>query len=1359
MRIRNSLLTFLIIIAMLLQPAAVLADRDSAGSEVTGWFFYKKNSDVTVMLVDDAANSGTNSLHITNRTPANGDANYFRIHSEVSLPTAGKYKFGCYAKTNNAGRATMFFKSSMPSIVPFTKTRDWQRFEFVYDCTAPMSDWLGFMIFDKCDDIWIDDVFMYLLDENGNPTGENLIKNPSFEADKAKGKSAEADISGYYYYEDDLTAMNGFLSRAKNIPVMFKDGLSVDADASDWAGIEPIHMSGLNYITKDAVSADAQIRYAYDSEKFYFLIEVEDDIHFDGADYYWRSDSIQVMLSSKPAVFGTEVGIMHKSDGGLFSTHMDIDIKTARVENTTVYEIGVPWGSYIPNQPSPFSFNCIVNDNDGEGRYTLEIAPGMSAYKGAGESPVLEFMPEGQTSYEIISGNTSATAGKTEIYEIDILNWGDSRSFSVEIPDMGVKKTVTVNKNGVGQVKFAKTPEEVGFVGIHAIVDEKEITLETMVNPDEATFNEYVDGFNADIAQIRTLIEKCTEKGISTDYEKAYLAHAQRSIEVMQSKFRDGDLEIIAYNLNAVGDIMEECKDNLHGYLSGAKKEKITTKYITDKFINKGKSFYAMTETDGVLEERPVSFMGFNKGWENRDERSEWKDFGMNFTSEGPAFSDVIGDPGWPDDWSINPAGNGYADADITVEAGEGIDGSNALKIVNRSSSQTDGNASYLWQYIKIKPNTTYHYGYKVKGKNISGLQLAIEAFRKAEGTFDEWTSFDYKFTTNDNPNYPIFMLKFSESLEGAYVDDVYLHEGDSKVNMLSNGGFESYYEPLEGTEFGINRSVIEELKKNIQRNEYNNTAFYLTLTLHSTPSIIRKHPSYQAASGFLNYGVENDYIIDSIRVFLEQLLPVVEDYSGRVILMLANEPAVSASSYEFYVPSWQKYLFEKYGTIDNLNSYYGSSYAAFEEVKMPTAISDDLLYYDYRVFNESLMEGYFEKLYKIVKEINPEILVTNKFMIDLCSTENNSYGTPGISRGMNFDNLHKSSDIAGNDAWAYLGNTSCTMEAKMMWYDYQSDVAQTPVMNMEDHIIFDSRDMDFAEELPQWYYSSLWQGIIHGLGADTAWLWGRSDSVESGAFNNTTVQYRADCMKLSAQVALDANRLGREIAAIKDRKADVALLYSHPSRSYETFYMNSLYNAYRACMYNGVKPFFLIENQIEKLGEYDMLIVPEAIHVTDKVFNAVLDFARNGGKVVMIGENCLTYNQNNQPFAKELVSEIKKNAQILPANSQKGLYVSAAEADTEAFLSGIFTAENKIKVVLKDSQTGEVLHDTECMWAEYDGGYVLNICNYDWNSGRTAVIEIDRVKAENMVDLITLEEVGDTVELKPYSPVMVYIK
>ncbi len=62
----------------------------------------------------------------------------------------------------------------------FGDTKDWNEYTFTYNAKAGGTLTLN-MLGETTGVVWIDDVSIYVLDEDGNPTGENLVKDGGFE--------------------------------------------------------------------------------------------------------------------------------------------------------------------------------------------------------------------------------------------------------------------------------------------------------------------------------------------------------------------------------------------------------------------------------------------------------------------------------------------------------------------------------------------------------------------------------------------------------------------------------------------------------------------------------------------------------------------------------------------------------------------------------------------------------------------------------------------------------------------------------------------------------------------------------------------------------------------------------------------------------------------------------------------------------------------------------------------------------------------------------------------------------------------------------------------------------------------------
>ncbi|MBI4978941.1 MAG: hypothetical protein HZC28_15795 [Spirochaetes bacterium] len=119
---------------------------------------------------------------------------------------------------------------------------------------------------------------------------------------------------------------------------------------------------------------------AYDDTSLYLLFVVKDDIHFQNEtdDKLWSADSVQFAVSKDGAADSVlyDVGLsggkvlMYKRGPGdktlsIASDEIKASVTRDDVAKTTVYEV-VLLRKYIGSDV--FSFNFIVNDNDGEGR-------------------------------------------------------------------------------------------------------------------------------------------------------------------------------------------------------------------------------------------------------------------------------------------------------------------------------------------------------------------------------------------------------------------------------------------------------------------------------------------------------------------------------------------------------------------------------------------------------------------------------------------------------------------------------------------------------------------------------------------------------------------------------------------------------------------------------------------------------------------------------------------------------------------------------------------------------------------------------------------------------------------------------
>lgn len=113
------------------------------------------------------------------------------------------------------------------------------------------------------------------------------------------------------------------------------------------------------------------------------------------------------------------------------------------------------------------------------------------------------------------------------------------------------------------------------------------------------------------VAEIRSLLAQCKIEGISTDYETVNYKVMERFNTYLQEDLNNDKFDNSYYLGSVLDELYIEAKENLTAYLAGEKEPRKVPKYITSDMRIDGDSVYAMTELDGVTEERPVFFVGY----------------------------------------------------------------------------------------------------------------------------------------------------------------------------------------------------------------------------------------------------------------------------------------------------------------------------------------------------------------------------------------------------------------------------------------------------------------------------------------------------------------------------------------------------------------------------------------------------------------------------------------------------------------------------------------------------------------------------------------------------------------------------
>ena len=398
-------------------------------------------------------------------------------------------------------------------------------------------------------------------------------------------------------------------------------------------------------------------------------------------------------------------------------------------------------------------------------------------------------------------------------------------------------------------------------------------------------------------------------------------------------------------------------------------------------------------------------------------------------------------------------------------------------------------------------------------------------------------------------------------------------------------------------------------------------------------------------------------------------------------------------------------------------------------------------------------MADYLGTLCGYVKEFNPDMPTHAKLLpITL------DYGRSALTKGENYEKLAPYFDYNGNDANTAYNHQKQSLLAKLEWYDLQSSIKDAPVVNTEDHFQMDSKTIDKSPKMYKHAMADAWQGVMHNRAESILWVLEREEQYLTGTtWMNTNLAVRADLLSGHVKAFLDFNRLSYEITAVQNAKRSAAILYSENSYSFKPSFQSSLLSAYSNVLFNGLKPLLLVESQLEKLDNYNLLIIPECTNVTDETFSAIEKFVNRGGKLVIIGEDSLYKNELNAERNKDAVLNIYKNAVIIKTdvNSKKDITTAVNLPET---ISEVIGSMNLTNVKITDKATGENIDRTEWICVPYDGGYLLNMCRYVWGDAKDVEITVDGKKIEKFYDLRENEYL-DGITLEEYTPLFVKIE
>jgi len=568
--------------------------------------------------------------------------------------------------------------------------------------------------------------------------------------------------------------------------------------------------------------------------------------------------------------------------------------------------------------------------------------------------------------------------------------------------------------------------------------------------------------------------------------------------------------------------------------------------------------------------------------------------------------------------------------------------------------------------------------------------------------------------------------------------------------------------------DFEINLAVLQkEVLPTLKCAEEHNIAVSFLISPHYLPNwMYTAYPDIRSKNvGFLHYNIYHPKAKEMLSVYIKAVMSVVKDCKAIQNICITNEPTfntmMDCSDGEVIthdlLPTeaqeikgrnllyeWQTFLKETYQTVEALNQVWNTDYRSFSDIGMPEK-EETPHFYQWHRWNNRLFSNWHAWLADEVRKYMPDVPINAKIM-PVFGTSEMPYHRRFVNYGVDPEEFADFSDISGNDAWSFEGKSHLPLSYKLAWYDLLSSIKKMPIDNSEDHIIED-RDQNYARVQAKRTYADIWQGAVHGRTITQIWKWDRSNAPMATA--NGSVLHRPDCIEAIGRAALDLNRLCYEATAIQNCPRRAAILWAKASRVYNREYTAEMFRAYEGLVYAGIRPYFITEDKIDRLDNYELLILPGVTNITQKAADTITAFAKNK-PVLVIEKNPDTkvLDEFNNPLKRTLLLE-------------SAIRISSAECEQspDAAMSEKISKcvkELLIHEIYAEAEDG-ACYNLEWVTTEFEGKTLLNLCNYDYADKKITIKRKDGTTVSG-VDLISGKEFSETVEAKAYTPILLLI-
>jgi len=356
-------------------------------------------------------------------------------------------------------------------------------------------------------------------------------------------------------------------------------------------------------------------------------------------------------------------------------------------------------------------------------------------------------------------------------------------------------------------------------------------------------------------------------------------------------------------------------------------------------------------------------------------------------------------------------------------------------------------------------------------------------------------------------------------------------------------------------------------------------------------------------------------------------LLPPLANTGGFRVTWLMNEPTYEYRRGREYAERYRAFLKEKYGSIQELNSRWGSGYESFDQVEVNPE-KGARHRFDAATFHHQLVSEWFSWLYAEAKRNDAGLILANKPQ---------AYTVLEPLRGIDHEHQAELFDVVASDSERPPSNVhyAYTWSRPILLYAFQRSVApQKALADLEFHFT-EKPDLN-----PSYVYAALWHGFLNGLRLVNFWTWdpGQLDPFKAApAGLRDTVWSQPRAAWSIARAALDLRRLAPYVYRFSER-ASLQIYYGKPSVYLSPESRESIKNTFEAVNGLGLPVGFVTDKMIRegKLRSDAALIVPRSTFVEKDVLEHIRTYAQRGGTVILIG-NSLTMDEYQRKHSSEM--------------------------------------------------------------------------------------------------------------------------